>query len=486
MNAEHRSRSNQTYATIAGPNGDFAIPTLEELGLQAATTPHRGGETVALKALDAIIADERYTATFEKPKTAPTAFAPQSTTLLSPHMHFGSLSCREFYWRVQDVVSSYRGRDASHPPVSLTGQLLFRDMYFSAHAAIGGVFGQTEGNAHCRFLPWHLPSKVDADTGLATGAYTVDSALAEAWFVRWKEGRTGFPWIDALMRQLAHEGWIHHLGRHAVACFLTRGGAYVSWERGAAVFERLLIDHEAACNIGNWQWLSCTAFFAQFYRCYSPVAFPKKWDPNGDFVRRYVPELARLDKKFIYEPHKAPAAEQRRAGCFVKGDGAGTGTEEPGRLVYPEPMFDFAERRDVCMEAMKEAYRVGLNGNDPRMRDGSWRPLFQGGIHDRILQHAGPGTENEPGEAIGSDADAVPAVALQRESDGDGSGDDDHSSRARVKTRPKKGAKGGVDGGKGAVDGVADSGAADGGAAGRKRQATLTRSGGLELKKARG
>ncbi len=236
FNQESRNHEDRSYEKLAGPNGDFAVPTLEELGFLAATSKHRGGETVALKILDEIISNEDYTATFEKPKTAPTAFEPQATTLLSPHLHFGSLSIREFYWRVQDVVDNYKGK-ASLPPVSLTGQLLFRDMYFGAQAALGHPFGQTMHNSHCRFIPWSLPSKVDHTTGQATGEYHIDSSQAEEWFQRWKWGRTGFPWIDALMRQLRQEGWIHHLGRHAVACFLTRGGCYISWERGADVFE---------------------------------------------------------------------------------------------------------------------------------------------------------------------------------------------------------------------------------------------------------
>ena len=345
---------------------------MEELGLKKASTPHRGGETLALQALDKIIEDEEYTATFEKPKTAPTAFSPQSTTLLSPHLHFGSLSCREFYWRVQDVVDKYKGT-SSKPPVSLTGQLLFRDMYFGAQAQLGWMFGQTVGNSHCRFIPWHLRSKVDEKNGLITGEYHVDNPDAEAWLQRWKFGRTGFPWIDAIMRQLRQEGWIHHLARHAVACFLTRGGAYISWERGAEVFEEWLIDHESACNIGNWQWLSCSAFYSQYFRVYSPIAFPQKTDKNGDFVRHFVPELQDYPVKYIYEPWKAPIQDQKKAGCIITGDGT---EKETSPLHYPKPVFDFAQRRDICIKGMKNACHINLYGNDPKVLDGSWRKLF--------------------------------------------------------------------------------------------------------------
>ncbi|KAG6031500.1 hypothetical protein E4U19_008050 [Claviceps sp. Clav32 group G5] len=392
INAESRTNNDTGYRKIAGPKGDFAIETLEELGFAPATTPHKGGESRALKALDAIVKDTVYTATFEKPKTSPALFEPQSTTLLSPFLHFGALSVREFYWRVQDVVTAH-GKGASTPPVSLTGQLIFRDMYFAAQAAIGPHFHQTAGNQHCRFIPWHLPSKTDPATGLATGDYHVDSQQADEWFRRYKQGVTGFPWIDALMRQLRHDGWIHHLGRHSVACFLTRGGCYIDWERGAEVFEELLLDHEPACNAGNWQWLSCTAFFSQYFRCYSPVAFGQKWDKNGDLIRKWVPELRNLNAKYIYEPWKAPLLDQNKAGVRIKGNGL-TDVQDG---TYPKPMFDFNERRNVCIAAMKTAYQVGLHGNDERVADGSWRELFpdgQGEIQGRFDSDGGDNAES--------------------------------------------------------------------------------------------
>lgn len=178
-----------------------------------------------------------------------------------------------------------------------------------------------------------------------------------------------------------------------MACFLTRGGCYIDWERGAEVFEEWLIDHEAACNIGNWQWLSCTAFFAQFFRCYSPVAFPQKWDKEGEFIRRYVPELKDFDKKYIYEPWKAPIVDQKKWGCLVKGDGsegAGGATQ-----TYPKPMFDFATQRDICLQGMKNAYHIGLYGNDPKVLDGTWRKLF-----DDHAEGPTEGTNGPPGAMV--------------------------------------------------------------------------------------
>ncbi|KAI1457087.1 Cryptochrome/photolyase FAD-binding domain-containing protein [Annulohypoxylon moriforme] len=376
LNSSHHGNANKTYSNIAGPNDDFAIATLEELGFSVpATTPHRGGESIALKQLEQVFSDEEYAATFQKPKTSPAAFEPQSTTLLSPMLHFGALSPRLFYWKAQDLVEKY-GKGASTPPESLTGQLLFRDMYFAAQAAIGPPFAQTLDNAYCRFIPWHLPSKIGAtDLGdfAISGEYHIDSPQAEKWFQRWKLGMTGFPFVDALMRQLRAEGWIHHLGRHMVACFLTRGGCYVHWERGADVFEELLIDHEPACNAGNWQWLSCTAFYSQYFRCYSPVAFGQKWDKKGELIRKWVPELKNLDEKFIYEPWKASKAALDKADVKVEGDGI----HEKRDRSYPAPMFDFGERRSVCIAAMKRAYSIGLHGDDNKVKDGSWKKLFE-------------------------------------------------------------------------------------------------------------
>ncbi|KAI1106869.1 Cryptochrome/photolyase FAD-binding domain-containing protein [Jackrogersella minutella] len=376
LNASYRGKNDRTYSSIAGPKGDFAIATLEELGFSVpATTPHRGGETIALKQLQEIFSNEEYAATFQKPKTSPAAFEPQSTTLLSPMLHFGALSPRLFYWKAQDLVEKY-GNGASTPPESLTGQLLFRDMYFAAQAAIGPPFAQTLDNAYCRFIPWHLPSKVEAMDGTnnaVSGEYHVDSPQADIWFQRWKAGMTGFPFVDALMRQLCAEGWIHHLGRHMVACFLTRGGCYVHWERGADVFEEWLLDHEPACNAGNWQWLSCTAFYSQYFRCYSPIAFGQKWDKKGELIRRWVPELKNLDEKFVYEPWKASKAALDKAGVKVEGDGL----HEKKKGTYPAPMFDFGERRSVCIAAMKRAYSIGLHGNDEKVKNGTWKKLFE-------------------------------------------------------------------------------------------------------------
>jgi cryptochrome len=131
----------------------------------------------------------------------------------------------------------------------------------SANKETPGSWQQIEGNKYSRDIPW---------------------SKNEEFLDAWKNGKTGYPWIDACMIQLANEGWMHHLGRHAVACFLTRGDLWQSWEEGALHFESQLLDADYSVNVFNWLWLSCSGFFYQYFRCYSPVAFQKKNDPNGN------------------------------------------------------------------------------------------------------------------------------------------------------------------------------------------------------------
>jgi cryptochrome len=128
--------------------------------------------------------------------------------------------------------------------VSLYGQLLWREFFYCASVSIPN-FGSMEGNPNCRQIDW--------DTN-------------EEHLRAWELGRTGYPWIDAIMNQLRREGWMHHLARHSVACFLTRGDLYLSWEAGADIFSKYLLDADWAINAGNWQWLSASAFFSQYFR----------------------------------------------------------------------------------------------------------------------------------------------------------------------------------------------------------------------------
>ena len=239
------------------------------------------------------------------------------------------------------------------------GQLLFRDMYFAAQYAIKN-YESTVGNDKIMYIPWRLMEEPDKSGKLQTKS----DPEAEEYLSRWKSGTTGFPWIDAIQRQLIRDGWIHHLARHSVACFLTRGHLYIDWIKGAQHFEEHLIDHETACNAGNWQWLSCTAFFHQYYRVYSPVAFGKKWDPKGGLIREYVPELKDVPDKFIYEPWKLSKPDQKKYNCVIG-------------QTYPAPMCDLKECAADALSGMKAAYQAKLHGSDPRVMKGTAREYVE-------------------------------------------------------------------------------------------------------------
>ena len=307
-------------------------PSLKELGVKEGDLEpclFPGGEAEALRRLDDKVSmkNAKWVRDFEKPKTSPNSLTP-STTVLSPYLKFGCLSPRTFYWRLQDV---YKGSKHSQPPVSLHGQLFWREFFYTVGANTPN-FDKMEGNSVSRQIPWDTdPAKLKA----------------------WKEGRTGYPWIDAIMTQLRKEGWIHHLARHSVACFLTRGDLWQSWVAGQHVFEELLLDADWSLNAGNWMWLSASAFFHQYYRVYSPVAFGKKTDKEGDYIRKYLPLLKKFPSNYIYEPWKAPLSVQKAAGCII-------GTD------YPRPIVDHDVVHKVNMGKMKAAYASSKPDTDKK------------------------------------------------------------------------------------------------------------------------
>jgi deoxyribodipyrimidine photo-lyase len=126
----------------------------------------------------------------------------------------------------------------------------------------------------------------------------------------WQDGRTGYPVIDAGMRQLAAEGFMHNRARMIVASFLTKD-LYLDWRAGAAHFMRLLADGDVACNQLNWQWVAGTGTDTSAHRVFNPTVQGKRFDPDGSYVRRYVPELARLPAAEIHEPGDAARRDCR-------------------------------------------------------------------------------------------------------------------------------------------------------------------------------
>ncbi|MFQ6643387.1 hypothetical protein Gotur_018388 [Gossypium turneri] len=307
------------------------VPTLKELGYvekhQDEFTPFRGGESEALRRLRESLSDKEWVANFEKPKGDPSAYIKPATTVLSPYLKFGCLSSRYFYQCLKDVYKNVKRHTS--PPVSLVGQLLWREFFYTV--AFGTPnFDEMKGNKICKQIPWN-----DDDKLLAA----------------WREARTGYPWIDAIMVQLRKWGWMHHLARHSVACFLTRGDLFVHWEKGRDIFERLLIDSDWAINNGNWLWLSCSSFFYQYNRIYSPISFGRKYDPNGNYIRHFLPILKDMPKEYIYEPWTAPISVQTKAKCIIGRD-------------YPKPVVLHDTASNECRKKMGQAYALNqrLNG----------------------------------------------------------------------------------------------------------------------------
>ncbi|XP_049854474.1 cryptochrome-1-like isoform X1 [Schistocerca gregaria] len=299
----------------------FGVPTLEELGFDTdglMPPVWQGGESEALARLERHLERKAWVASFGRPRmTSQSLLASQ--TGLSPYLRFGCLSTRLFYYQLTDL---YKKIKKACPPLSLHGQLLWREFFYCA-ATKNPYFDKMYGNPICVQIPWDRNPE----------------ALA-----KWATGQTGYPWIDAIMIQLREEGWIHYLARHAVACFLTRGDLWISWEEGMKVFDELLLDADWSVNAGMWMWLSCSSFFQQFFHCYCPVRFGRKADPNGDFIRKYLPILKNFPTRYIHEPWKAPESVQITAKCII-------GKE------FPLPIVDHQYASRINIERMKQVYQ---------------------------------------------------------------------------------------------------------------------------------
>ena len=158
----------------------------------------------------------------------------------------------------------------------------------------------------------------------------------------WKEGRTGYPIVDAGMRQLAETGWMHNRIRLITASFLVKD-LLIDWREGEAHFRELLVDFDLSQNVGNWQWVAGTGpDAAPYVRIFNPVTQARRFDPSGDFVRRWVPELAPLEGTRIHAPWEVPPLELSAADITLGDD-------------YPLPIVDHADAR---LRALDEYGRV--------------------------------------------------------------------------------------------------------------------------------
>lgn len=304
----------------------FEVPQITDFYEEKPTaTGFPGGEREALRRLKAVCSSPEYVCQFEKPKTASTGKTDKpwepSTTGLSPYFKFGCLSVRTA-WHA--FAACQQGRSYTQPPQSLHGQLLFREMFYVLSVAVPN-WDKDVDNSMCKRIPW------DDDERLLTA---------------WTEGKTGYPFIDALMRQLVQTGWMHHLGRHAVACFLTRGDLWQNWTKGRDVFDKYLLDSDWALNNGNWMWLAGVApFSSPYFRVYDPSPGPKSSlnaEQQGSFVRHFVPELAKMPAKYIYKPWTAPMEVQRTAKCIIGKD-------------YPAPIVEHSKVREQNIQQFAAA-----------------------------------------------------------------------------------------------------------------------------------
>jgi deoxyribodipyrimidine photo-lyase len=243
-------------ATWASPGSELRPVDLEpEAGALTADLPGVG-EAAAAGLLDRFL--DGPVATYGDDRDRPDL---DGTSRLSPHLRFGTLHARSVLARAPGGVSGEAFRS----------ELAWREFYAD--------------------VLWHRPDS--AWTSLSpVGAHLRSDTgpEADAQFAAWAEGRTGFPLVDAGMRQLVAEGWVHNRVRMLVASFLVKD-LHVAWQRGAAHFLDLLVDGDLASNNHGWQWVAGTGTDASpFYRVFSPDRQAERFDPNGDYVTRYVPE----------------------------------------------------------------------------------------------------------------------------------------------------------------------------------------------------
>lgn len=163
---------------------------------------------------------------------------------------------------------------------------------------------------------------------------------SDAHFEAWKEGRTGYPIVDAAMRELRRTGWMHNRLRMITAMFLVKD-LLIDWRRGERHFAEYLLDFDLASNNGGWQWAASTgADGAPYFRIFNPVLQSQRYDPDGSYIRAQLPELAGFTGKHIHWPHDAGTLEQEMAGCRLGRD-------------YPHPLVDHFEQKDKAVVLFK-------------------------------------------------------------------------------------------------------------------------------------
>ncbi len=294
---------------------DFAVE-LEDLELlpehdwHAAMMRHwRVGEDAALEALDDFC-DERL-GDYKRGRDFP---ATDATSRLSPHLHFGEISPQQVWHRVDHAGMRDAGGNAAH----FLRELGWRE--FSYH------------------LLYHNPKLPQQNYNPKFDGF--DWRSSEADIPAWQRGRTGFPIVDAGMRELWQTGYMHNRVRMIVASFLVKN-MLVHWRHGEDWFWDCLVDADLANNSASWQWVvGSGADAAPYFRIFNPVLQSEKFDPDGEYLARYCPELAGLPNKYRHKPWEAKPEVLEDAGIELGVD-------------YPEPMLDLKATRERALERFK-------------------------------------------------------------------------------------------------------------------------------------
>jgi deoxyribodipyrimidine photo-lyase len=264
-------------------------------GIDAAWTPGSEGAQVSLRRfLENPIED--YETARDRPGIA-------GTSRLSPHLHFGEISPRQIWHAVRDAALE-RGRHSSWRNSQFVTELGWRE--FAQHSIY-----------HYPFLP-----EQPWNERFAAFPWKHDAAALGAW----QRGATGFPIVDAGMRQLWKTGWMHNRVRMIAASFLVKD-LLINWTEGARWFWDTLVDADLGNNSLGWQWVAgCGADAAPYFRIFNPVLQATRFDPDGTYVRDWVPELGRLPSEWIHQPWAAPTDVLSQAGVRL-------GIEYPHRLI---------------------------------------------------------------------------------------------------------------------------------------------------------
>ena len=292
------------------------LPSLPELGFRKTNLTELDLPTGATGAEKLLRRFLRRIDNYDRARDFPSVRGP---SYLSVHLRFGTISIRR-------LVVLARALTSPGARIWLS-ELIWREFYFQ--------------------ILHHHPRVVGHAFKPEFEAVTFDND--DARFSAWREGRTGYPLVDAAMRQLSRTGYMHNRLRMLTASFLVKD-LHIDWRWGERHFADNLNDFDLAANNGGWQWAASTGCDAQpYFRIFNPVTQSEKFDAEGTFIRRYVSELANVPAKYVHAPWRLGALEQQAANCIIGRD-------------YPAPIVDHDAARRITMERYLDAKGPGKEG----------------------------------------------------------------------------------------------------------------------------